>query len=93
YWSKKFKVTPAKLKSAVKKVGHSARKVEAYIKFQRHISRDEIGSDLKLLTLIALSQPYEVRYWSVKAAGHSSKKVSAYLAKNRKTKRKRAKSR
>ncbi|MGB6658186.1 MAG: DUF3606 domain-containing protein, partial [Xanthobacteraceae bacterium] len=62
------------------------------------ISRDE--------TLIPLSQPYEVRYWSkqfkvtparlkaaVKAAGHSSKKVSAYLAKNRKTKRKRAKSR
>jgi hypothetical protein len=98
YWSKKFKVTPAKLKSAVKKVGHSARKVEAYIKFQRHISRDK--------TLIALSQPYEVRYWSkkfkvtparlkaaVKAAGHSSKKVGAYLAKNRKTKRKRAKSR
>ena len=29
YWSKKFKVTPAKLKYAVKKVGHSARKVES----------------------------------------------------------------
>ncbi len=97
YWSKKLKVTPAKLKSAVKKVGHSARKVEAYIKLQKHISRDK--------ALIALSQPYEVRYWSkkfkvtparlkaaVKAAGHSSKKVGAYLVKNRKTKRKRAKS-
>jgi hypothetical protein len=60
YWSKKFKVTPAKLKSAVKKVGHSARKVEAYIKFQRHISRDK--------TLIALSQTYEVRYLSLMRA-------------------------
>jgi Protein of unknown function (DUF3606) len=95
YWSKKLKVTPAKLKNAVKKVGHSARKVEAYIKLQKHMARDR--------ALIALSQPYEVRYWSkkfkvtparlkaaVKAAGHSSKKVAAYLAKNRKTKRKRA---
>ena len=26
YWSKKFKVTPAKLNYAVKKVGHSAKK-------------------------------------------------------------------
>ncbi|MHC4051727.1 DUF3606 domain-containing protein [Bradyrhizobium sp. 25ACV] len=31
YWSKKFKVTPAKLKYAVKKVGSSAKKVEAYL--------------------------------------------------------------
>ena len=31
YWSKKFKVTPAKLKYAVKKVGHSAKKVGAYL--------------------------------------------------------------
>jgi Protein of unknown function (DUF3606) len=89
YWSKKFKVTPAKLKYAVKKVGHSARKVEAYIKLQKHKARDK--------ALIALSQPYEVRYWSkkfkitpaklkaaVKAAGHSSKKVAAYLAKKKK---------
>ena len=30
YWSKKFKITPAKLKAAVGKVGHSAKKVEAY---------------------------------------------------------------
>ena len=95
YWSKKLKVTPAKLKYAVKKVGHSARKVEAYIKLQKHKGRDK--------ALIALSQPYEVRYWSkkfkvtparlkaaVRAAGHSSKKVSAYLAKKRKTKRKKA---
>ena len=26
YWSKKFKITPAKLKAAVKKAGHSAKK-------------------------------------------------------------------
>ena len=31
YWSKKFKITPAKLKATVKKVGHSARKVAAYL--------------------------------------------------------------
>jgi hypothetical protein len=91
YWSKKFKVTPARLRYAVKKVGHSAKNVEAYIKLQKHKARDK--------ALIALSQPYEVRYWSkkfkvtparlkaaVKAAGHSSKKVGAYLAKKRKTK-------
>jgi Protein of unknown function (DUF3606) len=95
YWSKKFKVTPAKLKYAVKKVGHSARKVEEYIKLRKHMARDR--------ALIALREPYEVRYWSkkfkvtparlkaaVKAAGHSSKKVGAYLAKNKKPKRKRA---
>src|SRR5436190_15515513 len=85
YWSKKFKVTPAKLKYAVKKVGHSARKVEAYIQEQKHRAADK--------SRIALSQAYEVRYWSKKfkitpaklkaavaAAGHSSKKVAAYLA-------------
>ena len=93
YWSKKFKVTPAKLKYAVKKIGHSAKKVEAYIKLQKHKARDK--------ALIALSQPYEVRYWSkkfkvtpaklkaaVKAAGHSSKKVGAYLAKKKVVKKK-----
>jgi hypothetical protein len=93
YWSKKFKVTPAKLKYAVKKVGHSAKKVGAYIKMQKHKARDK--------ALIALSQPYEVRYWSkkfkitpaklraaVKAAGHSSKKVAAYLARKKKKKKK-----
>ena len=95
YWSKKFKVTPAKLKAAVKVAGHSSKKVEAYIKLQKHKARDR--------ALIALSQPYEVRYWSkkfkitpaklkaaVKAAGHSSKKVAAYLAaaKKKKTKKK-----
>ncbi len=58
YWSKKFKVTPAKLRYAVKKVGHSAKKVEDYIKLQKHKARDR--------TLIALSEPYEVRYWSQK---------------------------
>lgn len=85
YWSKKFKITPEKLRYAVKKVGHSAKKVEAYIELQKHRARDK--------NLIALREPYEVRYWSkkfkvtptrlkaaVKAAGHSSKKVGAYLA-------------
>ena len=86
YWSKKFKITPVKLKYAVKKVGHSARKVEAYIQLQKHKAADK--------RLIAMSQPYEVRYWSKKfkvtpaklkgavaAVGHSSKKVGDYLAK------------
>jgi Protein of unknown function (DUF3606) len=97
YWSKKFKVTPAKLKYAVKKVGHSAKKVEAYIKLQKHRARDK--------ALIAISEPYEVRYWSqkfkvtparlksvVKEVGHSSKKVGAYFAdaKKRKVKRRKA---
>jgi hypothetical protein len=85
YWSKKFKITPAKLKYAVKKVGHSAKKVEAYITLRKHAAADRAR--------IALSQPYEVRYWSKKfkvtpaklkaavaAAGHSSKKVGEYLA-------------
>jgi len=31
YWSKKFGVTPEKLKSAVKAVGSSAKAVEAYL--------------------------------------------------------------
>ena len=96
YWSKKFKVTPAKLKYAVKKVGHSAKKVEAYIKVQKHKARDK--------ALIAISQPYEVRYWSnkfnftpamlkaaVKAAGHSSKKVGAYIKAKKKRPAKRKK--
>ena len=30
YWSKKFRTTPAKLKAAVKAVGHSSKKVAAY---------------------------------------------------------------
>lgn len=92
YWSKKFKVTPAKLKYAVKKVGHSAKKVEAYLQEQKHKARDK--------TLIALSQPHEVRYWSkkfkvtparLKAAvtevGHSSKKVGEYFAAAKKKKK------
>jgi hypothetical protein len=92
YWSKKFKITPAKLKTTVKKVGHSAKKVEAYLKEQKHKAADR--------NLIALSQPYEVRYWSKKfkitpaklkaavaAAGHSSKNVAAYLAKKKTTKK------
>ena len=92
YWSKKLKITPAQLKAAVKKVGHSARKVEAYIKEQKHKAADR--------NLIALSQPHEVRYWSKKfkitparlkaavaAAGHSSKNVAAYLAKKKTTKK------
>jgi hypothetical protein len=32
YWSKKFNVTPAKLKAAVKEVGVTVKKVEAYLK-------------------------------------------------------------
>ena len=88
YWSKKFEITPAKLKYAVKKVGHSAKKVEAYITLRKHAAADRAR--------IALSQPYEVRYWSKKfkvtppklkaavaAAGHSSKKVGEYLARKK----------
>ena len=58
YWSKKFKITPAKLKSAVKKAGRSAKNVEAYIKLQKHKASDRAR--------IAMSQPYEVSYWSKK---------------------------
>jgi hypothetical protein len=96
YWSKKFKVTPAKLKAAVKVVGRSARKVGAYIKLHKLRPRDR--------ALIATKQDYEVRYWSkkfkvtparlkaaVKAAGHSSKKVGAYLAATKKKKKKKKK--
>ncbi|MGY3494752.1 DUF3606 domain-containing protein [Bradyrhizobium sp. USDA 4502] len=93
YWSKKFKVTPAKLKAAVKKVGHSAKKVEAHFEEQRHKAADRAR--------IAISEPYEVRYWSKKfkvtparlktavaAVGHSSKKVEAYFAAKKKTAKK-----
>jgi len=106
YWSKKFKITPAKLKTAVKKAGRSAKNVEAYIKLQKHKAADRAR--------IAVSQPYEVSYWSKKfkvtparlkaaiaAVGHSSKAVGAHLAKGkakksasktpRKTTKKRAK--
>ena len=96
YWSKKFRITPGKLRSAVKKVGHSAKKVEAYIKLQKHRASDKLR--------IALSEPYEVRYWSkkfkvtpgrlraaVEAAGHSAKKVEAYLADRKKSAKKVAK--
>jgi hypothetical protein len=97
YWSKKFKVTPAKLRYAVKKVGHSAKKVGAYIVLQKHRARDQ--------RLIALNQPYEVRYWSkkfkvtpaklkaaVKSVGHASHKVGAYLTKSKKAVVKKTKS-
>ena len=98
YWSKKFKITPAKLRAAVKKVGHSAAKVEAYIALQKHKPRDR--------KLIAVSQAYEVSYWSkkfkvtparlkaaVKAVGRSSAKVGVYLggAKKSATKKRKAK--
>jgi len=92
YWSKKFKITAAKLKATVKKVGHSAKKVEAYLKEQKHKAADR--------ALIAMSQPYEVSYWSKKfkitparlkaavaAVGHSSKNVGAYLAKKKSAKK------
>jgi hypothetical protein len=88
YWSKKFKITPAKLKAAVKKAGHSAKNVETYIKLQKHKAADRAR--------IAMSQPYEVSYWSKKfkvtparlkaavaAVGHSSKAVGAHLAKRK----------
>jgi hypothetical protein len=88
YWSKKFKITPAKLKATVQKAGHSAKKVEAYIKLQKHKAADRAR--------IAMSQPYEVSYWSKKfkvtparlkaavaAVGHSSKAVGAHLAKGK----------
>jgi hypothetical protein len=88
YWSKKFKVTPAKLKSAVKKAGRSAKNVDAYIKLQKHKASDRAR--------IAVSQPYEVGYWSKKfkvsparlkaavaAVGHSSKNVGAYFSKSK----------
>jgi hypothetical protein len=93
YWSKKFKVTPAKLKYAVKQAGHSAKKVEAYLKLQKHRASDKLR--------IAVSEPYEVRYWSKKfritpaklktavaAAGHSAKKVEAYLTTRKKAAKK-----
>ena len=96
YWSKKFKITPAKLKAAVQKAGHSAKKVEAYIKLQKHKAADRAR--------IAMSQPYEVSYWSKKfkvtpaklkaavgAVGHSSKKVGEYLTGKKATKKKAAK--
>jgi hypothetical protein len=95
YWSRKLKITPAKLKAAVKKVGHSARKVEAYIQLQKHKAADR--------ALIAVSQAHEVRYWSKKfkvtparlkaavaAVGHSSKKVGEYLTGKKATKKKAA---
>jgi Protein of unknown function (DUF3606) len=92
YWSKKFKITPARLKTAVKKAGHSAKNVEAYIKLQKHKAADRAR--------IAVSQPYEVSYWSKKlkvtparlkaavaAVGHSSKAVGAHLAKRKAAKK------
>jgi Protein of unknown function (DUF3606) len=92
YWSKKFKITPARLKAAVKKAGRSARNVEAYIKLQKHKAADRAR--------IAVSQPYEVSYWSKKfkvtparlkaavaAVGHSSKAVGAHLAKRKVSKK------
>lgn len=94
YWSRKFKVTPAKLRAAVKRVGHSARAVETYLADLAHKARDR--------ALISLKEAYEVRYWSkkfnvtptvlsaaVEAVGHSSKAVAAYLGIGGSRKRKR----
>ena len=58
YWSRKFKVTPAKLRAAVKRVGHSARAVEQYLEDLAHRARDRAR--------ISLGQAYEVRYWTKK---------------------------
>jgi hypothetical protein len=95
-WCKKFKVTPAKLKAAVKEVGRSARKVGAYLKLQKLKKGDR--------ALIALKQDYEVRYWSrrfkvtparlraaVKEVGRSSSKVGLYLMGAKKKKKRAAK--
>lgn len=95
YWAKKLKITPAKLKATVKKVGRSAKNVEAYLKLQKHKAADRAR--------IAVSQPYEVSYWSKKfkvtpaklkaavaAVGHSSKNVGAYLAGSKKKSAKKA---
>jgi hypothetical protein len=92
YWAKKFKVTPARLRQVVRKVGHSSKKVGAYIKLQKHRARDR--------AMISTSQAYEVRYWSkkfkvtparlkaaVRAVGRSSKRVGAYLARSKRKKR------
>ena len=62
--------------------------MEAYIKLQKHKAADRAR--------IAMSQPYEVSYWSKKfkvtparlkaavaAVGHSSKAVGAHLAKRK----------
>jgi hypothetical protein len=78
-------VTPAKLRYAVKKVGHSARKVAAYIRLQKHKARDKASIALGQAKKFKIT-PARLRA-AVKAAGHSSKKVSAYLAKKKKTKR------
>lgn len=100
YWSKKFKVTPAKLKAAVKIAGRSSKKVGDYFKHLKDRARDR--------ALISTKEAYEVRYWSkkfkispaklkvtVRAAGRSSKKVAAYLAaakkKTKKAKKKKKK--
>jgi hypothetical protein len=67
--------------------------VEAYIKLQKHKAADRAR--------IAMSQPYEVSYWSKKfkvtparlkaavaAVGHSSKNVGAYLTGSKKSAKK-----
>lgn len=91
-WSKKFKVTPAKLKAAVNEVGRSSKKVGAYLKLQKLRKGDR--------ALIALRQDYEVQYWTkrfkvtparlkaaVKAVGRSSRKVGMYLMSAKKKKK------
>ncbi|MDT3683607.1 MAG: DUF3606 domain-containing protein [Pseudorhodoplanes sp.] len=96
YWCKKFKVTPAKLKAAVKVVGRSSKKVEAYIKLHKRKARDR--------TMISLKEDYEVRYWSkkfkvtparlksaVSEAGRSSTRVATFLKAARKKKGKKRK--
>lgn len=92
YWSKKFKITPARLRQVVRRVGHSAKRVEAYLKLQKHRARDR--------ALISTGQSHEVLYWSkkfkvtparlksaVRAVGHSSKRVGAYLARSKRKKK------
>jgi hypothetical protein len=95
YWSKKFKITPAKLKAAVKKVGHSAQE-------GRGLHQAAEAQGLPTGHGSRVSQPYEVSYWSKKfkvtparlkaavaAVGHSSKSRRRHLAKSKARRRQR----
>ena len=82
YWAKKFKVTPAKLKYAVKKVGHSAKKVEAYSRSRS--TRPPTSADCaepSPTKSVTRQKRFKITPAKLKAAvaaaGHSSKKVEA----------------
>jgi hypothetical protein len=44
YWSKKFKVTPAKLKAAVAAVGHSSKAVGAHLAGRKAAKKAKKGA-------------------------------------------------